>query len=187
MAEFSIDRFVDRYARRAAGMTASEVRALFAVAAARPEVVSLAGGMPFVQALPTAEVLAVGNEVLGEMGDVALQYGSGQGASALRERMALLMAEEEVHADPEDVVVTTGAQQALDLLGKLFIDPGDLIAVEVPAYVGALTAFGETSRGTSRSTSTGTGCWSTRPSRPSSAASDRSSYTRCQTSPIPPV
>jgi DNA-binding transcriptional MocR family regulator len=141
MAEFSIDRFVDRYARRAAGMTASEVRALFAVAA-RPEVVSLAGGMPFVQALPTAEVLAVGNEVLGEMGDVALQYGGGQGASALRERLAMLMAEEDVHADPEDVVVTTGAQQAIDLLGKLFIDPGDLIAIEAPAYVGALTAFG---------------------------------------------
>ena len=141
MAEFSIDRFVDRYARRAVGMTASEVRALFAVAA-RPEVVSLAGGMPFVQALPTAEVLAVGHEVLGEMGDVALQYGGGQGAAALRERLAMLMAEEDVHADPEDVVVTTGAQQALDLLGKLFIDPGDLIAVEAPAYVGALTAFG---------------------------------------------
>ena len=52
------------------------------------------------------------------------------------------MAEEGVDADPEDVVVTTGAQQALDLLGKIFIDPGDLIAVEAPAYVGALTAFG---------------------------------------------
>ena len=105
MAEFSIDRFVDRYARRAAGMTASEVRALFAVAA-RPEVVSLAGGMPFVQALPTADVLAVANEVLGEMGDVALQYGGGQGAAGLRERLAMLMAEENVHADPEDVIVT---------------------------------------------------------------------------------
>ena len=54
----------------------------------------------------------------------------------------MLMAEEGVIADPEDVVVTTGAQQALDLIGKIFIDPGDLIAVEAPAYVGALTAFG---------------------------------------------
>jgi 2-aminoadipate transaminase len=141
MAEFSIDRFVDSYARRAAGMTASEVRALFAVAA-RPEVVSLAGGMPFVQALPSSEVVAVANEVLTDMGDVALQYGGGQGAASLRERLAMLMAEEGVIADPEDVVVTTGAQQALDLIGKIFIDPGDLIAVEAPAYVGALTAFG---------------------------------------------
>jgi len=141
MAEFSIDRFVDSYARRAAGMTASEVRALFAVAA-RPEVVSLAGGMPFVQALPSSEIAAVANEVLTDMGDVALQYGGGQGAASLRERLAMLMAEEGVLADPEDVVVTTGAQQALDLIGKIFIDPGDLIAVEAPAYVGALTAFG---------------------------------------------
>lgn len=141
MAEFSIDRFVDRYARRAAGMTASEVRALFAVAS-RPEVVSLAGGMPYVQAIPAAEVAAVAHEVLSEMSDVALQYGGGQGAAGLRERLAMLMAEEGVIADPEDVVVTTGAQQALDLIGKIFIDPGDLIAVEAPAYVGALTAFG---------------------------------------------
>ena len=141
MAEFSIDRFVDRYARRAAGMTASEVRALFAVAS-RPEVVSLAGGMPYVQAIPAAEVAAVAHEVLSEMSDVALQYGGGQGAAGLRERLAMLMAEEGVIADPEDVVVTTGAQQALDLIGKIFVDPGDLIAVEAPAYVGALTAFG---------------------------------------------
>src|SRR4029453_13261542 len=143
MAEFSIDRFVDRYASRAAGMTASEVRALFAVAA-RPEVVSLAGGMPFVQALPVDDVLAVAREVLGGEADVALQYGGGQGSRAPGRGggITIVMGEEGIPPDPEDVVVTTGAQQALDLLGKLFIDPGDLIAVEAPAYVGALTAFG---------------------------------------------
>jgi DNA-binding transcriptional MocR family regulator len=141
MAEFSIDRFVDRYAARAAGMTASEVRALFAVAS-RPEVVSLAGGMPYVAALSGADVTAVAQEVLAEHGDVALQYGGGQGSPELRARLTMLMGEEGIDADPEDVVVTTGAQQALDLLGKIFIDPGDLIAVEAPAYVGALTAFG---------------------------------------------
>ena len=53
------------------------------------------------------------------------------------------MAAEGVQGDPEDMVITTGAQQALDLVGKIFIDPGDLIAVEAPAYVGALTAFGQ--------------------------------------------
>jgi 2-aminoadipate transaminase len=141
MAEFSIDRFVDSYAARAAGMTASEVRALFAVAS-RPEVVSLAGGMPFVHALSTEDVLDVTTEVLREDQDAALQYGDGQGGIGLRERLVMLMAEEGVLADAEDVVVTTGAQQALDLIGKIFIDPGDLIAVEAPAYVGALTAFG---------------------------------------------
>ena len=141
MAEFAIDRFVDRYAARTAGMAASEVRALFAVAA-RPDVVSFAGGMPFVQALPTDDILDVVRQVFEEHGTTALQYGGGQGHAGLRERMVALMAEEAVVADPEDVVITTGAQQALDLVGKIFIDPGDLVAVEAPAYVGALTAFG---------------------------------------------
>jgi len=141
MAEFSIDRFVDRYAARTSGMSASEVRALFAVAS-RPEVVSLAGGMPFVEALPIEDVLAAVTATVRERGAVALQYGSGQGDIGLRERMAELMADEAIECDPQDMVITTGAQQALDLLGKIFIDPGDLVAVEAPAYVGALTAFG---------------------------------------------
>jgi DNA-binding transcriptional MocR family regulator len=140
MAEFNVDPFSDRYARRAAGMSASEVRALFAVAS-RPDVVSLAGGMPFVQALPTEHVLEVVEAVLSERADVALQYGAGQGSPLLRERLAMLMAEEGTLADPEDLVVTTGAQQALDLVGKILIDPGDTIVVEAPAYVGALSAF----------------------------------------------
>jgi len=140
MAELSIDRFVDLYAERAAGMSASEVRALFAVAA-RPDVVSLAGGMPFVQALPQADVLEVVEQALTEHGAMALQYGGGQGQLSLRERLVPLMAEEGVEADPQDMVITTGAQQALDLVGKIFIDPGDEIVVEAPAYVGALSAF----------------------------------------------
>ena len=74
-------------------MSASEVRALFAVAS-RPEVVSLAGGMPYVQALPTEDVLEVVRQVLDEHGTMALQYGGGQGHVALRERLVALMAEE---------------------------------------------------------------------------------------------
>jgi 2-aminoadipate transaminase len=140
MAEFSVDPYVDLYARRTSGMSASEVRALFAVAS-RPEVVSLAGGMPYVRALPTEQVLAVMEAVLTERADVALQYGGGQGSAGLRDRLAMLMREEGTVADPEDMVVTTGAQQALDLIGKVLIDPGDEIVVEAPAYVGALSAF----------------------------------------------
>jgi DNA-binding transcriptional MocR family regulator len=121
-------------------MSASEVRALFAVAS-RPDVVSLAGGMPFVEALPAQALLDVSAELIDEARATALQYGGGQGHLALRERLTMLMAEEDVAADPHDVVVTTGAQQALDLLGKIFIDPGDTVAVEAPSYVGALTAF----------------------------------------------
>jgi 2-aminoadipate transaminase len=98
--------------------------------------------MPYVEALPNEDVMAVVRDVIVELGPTALQYGGGQGQLALRERLAMLMAEEGLTADPDDIVVTTGAQQALDLIGKIFIDPGDLIAVEAPAYVGALTAFG---------------------------------------------
>jgi DNA-binding transcriptional MocR family regulator len=140
MAEFNVDPYADLYARRASGMTASEVRALFSVAS-RPDVVSLAGGMPYVQALPAEHVLEVVESVLVERADVALQYGGGQGSPVLRERLAMLMAEEDTSADPEDLVVTTGAQQALDLVGKVLLDPGDVVAVEAPAYVGALSAF----------------------------------------------
>jgi DNA-binding transcriptional MocR family regulator len=140
MAEFSVDPYVDLYSRRTSGMSASEVRALFSVAS-RPEVISLAGGMPYVQALPKDHVAEVIDEVLRDHGDRALQYGGGQGRPELRERLAMLMAEEATPADPEDMVVTTGAQQALDLVAKVLVDPGDQIAVEAPAYVGALSAF----------------------------------------------
>jgi DNA-binding transcriptional MocR family regulator len=140
MAEYSIDRFVELYAHRTAGMSASEVRALFAVAA-RPDVVSLAGGMPYVQALPNDDILEVVRQVLEEHGAMSLQYGGGQGHPALRERLLPLMAAEGVEADPEDMVITTGAQQALDLVAKIFLDPGDEVVVEAPAYVGALSAF----------------------------------------------
>jgi 2-aminoadipate transaminase len=140
MAEFAIDRFVELYASRTSGMSASEVRALFAVAS-RPDVISLAGGMPYVQAIPTEDVLGVVKEALSMPAAQALQYGGAQGDLALRTRLVDLMEAEGVTGDPEDMIVTTGAQQALDLVGKIFIDPGDLVAVEAPAYVGALTAF----------------------------------------------
>jgi 2-aminoadipate transaminase len=140
MAEPSVDPFIELYAKRASSMSASEVRALFAVAE-RPDVVSLAGGMPYVQALPADYVLKVVEAVLTERADVALQYAGGQGALRLRKRLAMLMAEEGTYADPEDMIVTSGAQQGLDLLGKILIDPGDEIAIEAPTYVGALSAF----------------------------------------------
>jgi 2-aminoadipate transaminase len=137
----TVDRtLAPRYSARAGGMTASEVRALFAVAS-RPEVISLAGGMPFVQGLPGDEVLRVVSEVVSERAAVALQYGAGSGQPALKERLVEVMAQEDVRTAPDRVLITVGAQQALDLIGKLFIDPGDTIAVEAPSYVGALSAF----------------------------------------------
>jgi DNA-binding transcriptional MocR family regulator len=140
MSELTNDPYIDLYADRMTGMTASEVRALFAVAS-RPDVVSLAGGMPFVSALPGEDVMDVVSSVLRDHGSSALQYCGGIGLPGIRERLVALMAEEGVEATPDRVVVTNGAQQALDLIGKIFIDPGDEIAVEEPSYVGAISAF----------------------------------------------
>jgi 2-aminoadipate transaminase len=135
-----LDAFVDRYAERTKAMTTSEIRALFAVAS-RPEVVSLAGGMPNLTALPMNEISKVFADVILEEGQVALQYGSGQGHPVLREQITEIMALEGVAAHPDDVIVTTGSQQALDLISRIFIDPGDVVLAEAPSYVGALGTF----------------------------------------------
>jgi DNA-binding transcriptional MocR family regulator len=136
----TLDPWLDHYAARASGLSASEVRALFAVAS-RPEVVSLAGGMPFVRALPEELVRSALDRVMSVEGPTALQYGSGQGVPHLREQILEVMALEGISASMDNVVVTTGSQQALDLVTKLFIDPGDVILAEAPSYVGAIGVF----------------------------------------------
>ncbi|MGL5808849.1 MAG: PLP-dependent aminotransferase family protein [Nocardioides sp.] len=135
-----LDSYVDRYAARTHGMTASEIRALFAVAS-RPEVVSLAGGMPNISGLPLDVVGSAIGDLLANRGDVALQYGSGQGDPALREQICRVMRLEGIAAHPDDVVVTVGSQQAVDLVTRIFCDPGDVVLCEAPSYVGALGVF----------------------------------------------
>jgi 2-aminoadipate transaminase len=136
----NLDRWYDSYAARTAGLAASEVRALFAVAS-RPEVVSLAGGMPFVSALPRELVVGAMDRVMHDSGPVALQYGSGQGFPKLREHILEVMALEGIRASVDDVVVTTGSQHALELVAKIFLDPGDVVLAEAPSYVTALVVF----------------------------------------------
>ena len=135
-----LDPWFASYAERTHGMKASEIRALFAVAN-RPEVVSLAGGMPNLAGLPMDVIAEVTARLLRERGTIALQYGSGQGEVGLREQITEVMAEEHIAAHPDDVVVTTGSQQALDLVTRIFVDPGDVVVAEAPSYVGALGVF----------------------------------------------
>ncbi|WGL52544.1 PLP-dependent aminotransferase family protein [Nocardioides sp. BP30] len=135
-----LDPYVDRYAARTAGMTQSEIRALFAVAS-RPEVVSLAGGMPNISGLPLDVVAEAIDGVVRDHGTVAMQYGSGQGIPELREQITDVMRLEGIEAHPDDVVVTVGSQQAVDLVTRIFCDPGDVIICEAPSYVGALGVF----------------------------------------------
>ena len=136
----SLDPHLHRYARRTAGMTASEIRALFAVAS-RPEVVSLAGGMPYLPALPMESLAGEVARVVGSEGLTALQYGSAQGTPELREQICEVMALEGISAHPDDVTVTVGSQMALDMVTRIFCDPDDVVLAEAPSYVGALTTF----------------------------------------------
>lgn len=135
-----IDPYADSYAQRARGMVASEIRALFSVAS-RPEVVSLAGGMPDVGALPLDDVAGMVGRLLNDQGSVALQYGSAQGDPTLREQICSVMTAEGIEAHPDEVVVTGGSQQALDMITRIFVDPGDVVFAEAPSYVGALGTF----------------------------------------------
>ncbi|HEY0950293.1 PLP-dependent aminotransferase family protein [Nocardioides sp.] len=135
-----LDSYVDRYAARTAGMTASEIRALFSVAS-RPEVVSLAGGMPNISGLPLDVVGGAISDLIATQGPVAMQYGSGQGVPELREQICEVMRLEGIDAHPDDVVVTVGSQQAVDLVTRIFCDPGDVVICEAPSYVGALGVF----------------------------------------------
>lgn len=135
-----LDPYIDQYAERTGSMTVSAVRALFAVAN-RPEVVSLAGGMPNITDLPLANLGDAFDTLVREHGVQAMQYGSGQGELFMRERIVEVMAEEGIRADPDDVVVTCGSQQALDLVTRIFVDPGDVIVCEAPSYVGAMGTF----------------------------------------------
>ena len=135
-----LDSYVDRYATRTHGMTASEIRALFSVAS-RPEVVSLAGGMPNIAGLPLDVVGGAIHDLVLRNGATAMQYGSGQGDPTLREQICDVMRLEGIEAHPDDVVVTVGSQQAVDLVTRIFCDPGDVVICEAPSYVGALGVF----------------------------------------------
>src|SRR3954467_11560581 len=105
----TLDAFTRRHAERPAGMTPSEIRALFAVAS-RPEVVSLAGGMPYTAALPLDAVGEMFGSLISQQGAGALQYGSGQGDPRLRELICTVMALEGIDGSADDVVVTVGSQ-----------------------------------------------------------------------------
>lgn len=121
-------------------MTASAVRALFAVAN-RPEIVSLAGGMPNIADLPLDVVGDLIGDLVKTNGRQAMQYGSGQGEPMLREQICAVMSLEGITAHPDDVTITAGSQQGLDLITRIFCNPGDVVLAEAPSYVGALGTF----------------------------------------------
>jgi 2-aminoadipate transaminase len=126
--------------RRAQQLTSSAIREILKVTE-RPEVTSFAGGLPSPDTFPVERVLASTQAILTTTPTPALQYGPTEGYMQLREWIAARHSTSSVRIDPADVLITTGSQQALDLLGKVLIDPGSRVLVETPTYLGALQAF----------------------------------------------
>jgi 2-aminoadipate transaminase len=129
-----------RFARRAQGVTGSVIRELLKLTE-QPEIISFAGGLPAPEAFPLEAVERACRSVIERNGVAALQYGPTEGYLPLRELILQQLAPSGIAATTDNVLVTTGSQQGLDLVGKLFLDPGDSIATEQPTYLGALQAF----------------------------------------------
>ncbi|MGD0386202.1 MAG: PLP-dependent aminotransferase family protein [Solirubrobacteraceae bacterium] len=136
-AAHELERYAELFANRTRVMRSSAMRDLMAVTA-RPEVISLAGGLPDTSTFDPA----LFTRLLGQMPAAqALQYGPTEGLLGVREAITRVMAAENMAVDPDEVIVTTGGQQAIDLVTKAMIDPGDVVIAEAPTYPGAVPTF----------------------------------------------
>ncbi len=129
-----------RYAQRTKGMHSSVVREILKVTS-QPDVISFAGGMPAPELFPLKQIEEACVKVLREDGARALQYSISEGYIPLREFIVEKMGRYGIVANVDNVLITTGSQQALDLVAKVLLDPGDVIIVEAPTFVGALQSF----------------------------------------------
>lgn len=128
------------FADRVALMKSSVIREILKVTG-QPEVISFAGGLPAPELFPLEEMRESFNQVLGNGDPSVLQYSATEGFLPLRKHIAAIMHEKCVSASVDNILITNGSQQALDLLAKLFINPGDVVIVERPSYLGALQVF----------------------------------------------
>jgi 2-aminoadipate transaminase len=130
------------YAKRTEGMRASDIREILKVTA-QPEIISLAGGLPAPELFPIDEYRRAFEWVLETDGAQALQYGPSEGFRKLRALLAERLERFGIQCSADDVLITNGSQQALDLIAKMLLDPGDAVLVERPTYLGALQAFNQ--------------------------------------------
>ncbi len=121
-------------------MRSSAMRDLMAITA-RPDVISLAGGLPDTSTFPAETFASLMEEIARESCASALQYGPTEGFEGTKDRIVEVMAAEGMRADTEDIVVTTGGQQVIDLVTKTLVDPGDVVICEAPTYPGAVPVF----------------------------------------------
>ena len=129
-----------QFSERAQQLQSSFIREILKITQ-RPEIISFAGGLPSPATFPVDVMKAAYDKVLSETGKVALQYGPTDGYGPLREWIANSLSTEGSRILPEQILMTSGSQQALDLLGKVLIDEGSRVLVETPSYLGALQAF----------------------------------------------
>lgn len=132
--------WTSRYAQRTKNVHSSAIRELLKIVQ-NPEIISFAGGLPAPDVFPVERFREACSKVLEKNAKTALQYGATEGYEPLREMIARHTSRYGVKAKPEHVLITSGSQQALDLIGKLLINPGDRVLVEAPTYLGALQAF----------------------------------------------
>jgi 2-aminoadipate transaminase len=135
-----IERYAGLFASRTKVMKSSAMRDLMAVTA-RPEIISLAGGLPDTSTFPPDTFAAVAQRIASESCAKALQYGPTEGLAETKDCIAAVMEAEDMRVDAEDVLVTTGGQQVIDLVTKTLIDPGDVVVAEGPTYPGAASVF----------------------------------------------
>jgi 2-aminoadipate transaminase len=132
--------WTSRYAQRTKNVRSSAIRELLKITQ-NTEIISFAGGLPAPDVFPVDRFREACNKVLETSGRLALQYGASEGYEPLREMIARHTSRYGIKAKPEHVLITSGSQQALDLIGKLFINSGDRVLIEAPTYLGALQAF----------------------------------------------
>ena len=130
-----------RLARRVDRMPPSAVREILKVAE-QPDVLSFAGGLPAPELFPTEAIAAAYSEVLANEGRAALQYSTTEGYGPLREWIAARMVKKGIRSTADDILITNGSQQGIDLVARVLLDPGDVVAVEDPSYLAALQNFG---------------------------------------------
>jgi 2-aminoadipate transaminase len=135
-----LERYAGLFAERTQVMRSSAMRDLMAVTA-RPDVISLAGGLPDTSTFPPQAFAAQMTRIAQESAAEALQYGPTEGFRETVDCIVEVMGAEGMLPDPEDVIVTTGGQQAIDLLCKVLVDPGDAVICEAPTYPGAIPVF----------------------------------------------
>ncbi|MBT9537213.1 MAG: PLP-dependent aminotransferase family protein [Nitrospirae bacterium] len=128
------------YAERISGVKSSAIRDILKLTS-RQGMISFAGGLPAPELFPIKDITAAVEKVLSKHGSSALQYSTTEGLIPLREKIAVKLDPDSNYLNTDNILIAQGSQQGIDLISKLFLDPGDIVFTETPSYLGALQSF----------------------------------------------